>query len=104
MKDHPSFEGFSRPQSIAKGNQGQGRRRKPGWWETGGALEALGREAWCWDHRGIITVGPSVGRRKQEPRQYRWRGGPVEACCVQRATGKAVSIHAHPEAPKILRF
>lgn len=43
MKDHPSFEGFSRPQSIAKGNQGQGRRRKPGWWETG-VLEALERE------------------------------------------------------------
>lgn len=66
MKDHPSFEGFSRPQSTAKENQAQGKRRKPRWWETRGVLEALGREAWYWDHRGI-TVGASVGRRKQEP-------------------------------------
>ena len=102
MKDHPSFEGFSRPQSIAKGNQGQGRRRKPGWSETG-VLEALGSETWDWDHRGI-TVCPSVGRRKHEPSQNRWRGGHGESCCVERLTGKVMSSHAHPEAPKILRF
>lgn len=46
-----SFEGFSRPQTIAKGNQGQGRRRKPGW-ETGGALEALGERPESWITEG----------------------------------------------------
>lgn len=56
IKDHLSFEGFSRLQRLAKGNQGKGRRRKGGWWKTGGVLGALERGAWCWDYRGM--TGP----------------------------------------------
>lgn len=98
----PWWEGFGQegpscPEASPGGSRelpretGRGRRRKGGRWETGGVLEVLGREAWCWDYRGMTKWGSlCVGKGKGEPCPHMGRGGQREALRCGEADGEGL--------------